>query len=109
MSPEAPGPGDREDPTREADQLHGHYANYFEIGQNAAEFVLDFGQAYTERTKGRLHTRIITSPAYALDFLRLLQQSIDEYRRAFGDPRVRAEVRVSSVDDVPDKENTSDS
>ncbi len=36
-----------EDP-QEADQLTGQYANYYQVGHNAFEFVLDFGQYYPE-------------------------------------------------------------
>ena len=43
----------------------GRYANYFKIGHNAFEFVLDFGQLYPENGQEQIHTRIITSPIYA--------------------------------------------
>jgi hypothetical protein len=64
--------------------LHGQYANHFEVGHNAAEFVLDFGQLYGDAPAARVHTRIITSPTYAADLLTLLQKSLDEYCQAYG-------------------------
>lgn len=63
----------------------GQYANYFEVGHNAFEFVLDFGQLYAgESNEGQFHTRIVTAPVYAHTFLKTLQGSIDQYERTFG-------------------------
>jgi len=36
-----------EDP-QETSKIEGRYANYFKVGHNAFEFVLDFGQYYPE-------------------------------------------------------------
>jgi hypothetical protein len=81
---EALGPGDWNGEAPESTQLHGHYANYFEVGHNAVEFLIDFGQLYADKPAARFHTRIVTSPTYAVELLRLLQQAIDQYRRNFG-------------------------
>ena len=64
-NPQRPGDGDRP---------QGQYANYLEIGTNPLEVVLDFGQTYENDT--RIHTRIITNPHFALEFLRLMQQAL---------------------------------
>ena len=61
----------------------GRYANYFEIGHNAFEFILDFGQMYKCEIS-EFHTRIITNPVYAKAFLISLKESIDNYERDFG-------------------------
>jgi hypothetical protein len=66
------------------DTIEGKYANYFDIGHNAFEFLLDFGQQYSGGTHGLIHTRIITGPSYANELLRVLQKSIDQYEQAFG-------------------------
>ncbi|WHZ21109.1 MAG: hypothetical protein OJF47_000221 [Nitrospira sp.] len=65
-------------------RLEGRYANYFEIGHNAFEFLLDLGQAYPEGERARIHTRIITGPKYAKALCDLLTESIDRYERSFG-------------------------
>ncbi len=65
-------------------QLEGRYANYFQIGHNAFEFLLDFGQLYLESDGAYLHTRIITSPAHAKAFLAILGEALGQYERAFG-------------------------
>ena len=46
-----------EDP-QEAGRLEGKYANYFKVGHNAFEFVLDFGQYYPANGEAQFHTRI---------------------------------------------------
>lgn len=69
---------------QDARQREGKYANYFKIGHNAFEFVIDFGQFYTDNAEAHLHTRIVTNPMYAKAILETLRESIDRYERAFG-------------------------
>lgn len=68
----------------EGGRLEGRYANYFEIGHNAFEFLLDLGQAYPEGERAHIHTRIITGPKYAKALCDLLGESIHRYERTFG-------------------------
>ena len=63
--------------------LKGVYANYFQVGHTAFEFVLDFGQNYAGRQR-RCHTRIVTSPTYARALLMTLTAALEQYRRRFG-------------------------
>jgi hypothetical protein len=65
-------------------KLEGKYANYFKIGHNAFEFVIDFGLCYTEDEEAKLHTRIITNPNYAKALLEILRESIEQYERNYG-------------------------
>jgi hypothetical protein len=65
-------------------QIEGRYTNYFEVGHNAFEFLLDFGQSYLADGEPRLHTRIVTSPAYAKALFELLQESLERYEQTFG-------------------------
>jgi hypothetical protein len=74
--------GDGEEFTQDA--IEGKYANYFEIGHNAFELLLDFGQRYSSEMRGRMHTRIVTGPSYAKELLRVLERSIEQYERTFG-------------------------
>lgn len=60
------------------------YANYLEVGHNSDEFVLDFGQVYSEAEPPQLHSRLVTTPAYAKEMLRTLQESILRYEAEFG-------------------------
>ncbi len=67
-----------------ARELEGRYANYFKVGYNAFEFVIDFGQHYTEARGAQLHTRIVTGPGYAKELLHFLQDRIERYESDFG-------------------------
>lgn len=69
---------------QDASPREGKYANYFMVGCNAVEFVLDFGQLYSEGAEPQLHTRIVTSPVYARAFLETLRESLDQYEHRFG-------------------------
>lgn len=64
--------------------IEGRYANYFKVGHNAFEFVLDFGQYYPEIEKEELYTRIITNPCYAKSLYETLRESIERYEKTFG-------------------------
>ncbi len=65
-------------------KLEGKYANYFKVGHNALEFVMDFGQFYRDSGEAQLHTQIVTNPTYAKAMLEILRESIEQYERSFG-------------------------
>ena len=58
------------------------YANYFEVGHNAFEFLLDAGQVEPQSGQVQLLSRIATSPVHAKLLARLLTQSIEQFERA---------------------------
>jgi len=68
-----------------ADRMRGLYANYFQVGHNACEILIDFGQAYADTDQEYFHTRIVTSPAYAKELLRVLQEALMEYEKQHGE------------------------
>jgi len=65
-------------------QPEGKYANYFQVGHNTLEFVIDFGQSFSDGREEIFHTRIVTSPSYAKELLKVLVDSIDRYESVFG-------------------------
>lgn len=65
-------------------KIEGRYANYFKVGHNAFEFVIDFGQYYPEAEKAKVYTRIITSPFYVKYLYETLRESIRQYEKTFG-------------------------
>lgn len=65
-------------------QRHARYANYFKVGHNAFEFLLDFGQSYGQSGEAAPHTRIVTTPVYAKTFAQTLQEAIARYEQVFG-------------------------
>jgi hypothetical protein len=84
----------------------GRYANYFNIGHNAFEVVLEFGQCYELSEPPQLHSKIVTGPAYAKVLLELLQRSLEEYEKEFG-VVASGELNqvVSRADVTPPKDN----
>jgi hypothetical protein len=64
--------------------VEGRYANGFQVGHNAFEFVLDFQQEYADAPGARTLTRVVTSPAYAKAFLEILAASVARYEKEFG-------------------------
>ncbi len=60
------------------------YANHFEVGHTAFEFVIDFGQRYAGG-HAACHTRIVTSPTYARALLQTLSDAMSEYHKRFGE------------------------
>ena len=76
------------DPMKESllksNPLEGRYANYFRVGFNAIEFIVDFGQHDPESDQAELYTRIITGPTHAKALLEILQDSIQKYEDIHG-------------------------
>ena len=73
-------------PDNGSETLEGRYANYFEVGHNEFEFVIDLGQFYQDEKDVLIHTRIITSPVYLRTLLEVLSKSTEEYEQKFGFP-----------------------
>ena len=65
-------------------KVEGRYANYFKVGHNAFEFILDFGQYYSENEEAELNTRIVTSPAFAKALFETIRESIEQYEKDHG-------------------------
>ena len=65
-------------------RIEGRYANYFKVGHNAVEFVLDFGQFFPDNEQPYLHSRIVTSPVYARALLQTLRSAVAQYEEHFG-------------------------
>jgi hypothetical protein len=64
--------------------LEARYANYFKIGHNAFELIIDCGQCYADNEQPRVNIRIVTSPAYGKLLLKTLTYSLQEYEKAYG-------------------------
>jgi len=78
-------------------KLEARYANYFEVGQNACEFIFDFGQYHPEDDSARMHCRIVTGPAYAKLLAELLRAAIERFEEENG-PIRGAEDEVDPVE-----------
>jgi hypothetical protein len=60
----------------------GRYANSFQIGHNAFEFLIEFGQH--QAGESAFHTRIYVSPQHARILANLLTATLKQHERIFG-------------------------
>ncbi len=77
--------------------MEGRYVNYFEIGHNAFEFLLDFGQCFSEDPEASLHTRIVTSPVYAKRLVGVLEQALSQYEANYGRVADEGEAEMPAI------------
>lgn len=66
------------------EQPAARYANYFQVGHNAFEVIVEFGQHYDGGSEPQMHTRIVSAPICAKALLDLLRTAIEDYERTFG-------------------------
>jgi hypothetical protein len=60
------------------------YANYFEVGHNAFEFLIDFGQYQPEADAVTMHSRMATGPVHAKLLAGLLADAIARFEAEHG-------------------------
>lgn len=73
-----------EPPCPEKKPVESRYANYFEIGFNSHEIVINCSQYYAGDAEPRVVSRIVTSPPYAQWLLELLQKTLQEHEFQYG-------------------------
>ena len=64
--------------------LLAKYANWFNIGHNNFEFVLELGQFHPTDRAPTVHTRIVVGPVYAKALATLLNESLENTKRCSG-------------------------
>jgi len=62
----------------------GVYSNMAFIAHSEAEFVMDFMFLQPAQGKGRVRSRVITSPSHAKRFLKALDENIKKFEKTFG-------------------------
>ena len=60
------------------------YANYCEVGFNAYEFLIDFGQFRPEQAAIHVHSRIVSGPVQAKLFARMLSDAVARHEAEHG-------------------------
>jgi hypothetical protein len=89
------------------------YVNYFEVGHNPFEFLMDLGQYHpgSTETEGRaaIHTRIAIAPPYAKMLSELLSRAVQEHESQHGQialigPQTNPfDIVLSSLGDFEDR------
>jgi hypothetical protein len=62
--------------------FNGVYCNLAAISHTETEVIMDF--IYIHPPKGRVRSRVITSPAHAKRLLKALQENLVNYEKTFG-------------------------
>jgi len=60
------------------------YVNYFEVGHNAFEFLIDFGQIDPQTGDINLNNRIALGPTHAKILSRLMSGAVSQFETQFG-------------------------
>jgi len=61
------------------------YANYFEVGHNAFEFLLDFGQFQPDSASVNMHSRMVAGPVHAKLLMKLLTEAVTRFETEHGE------------------------
>ena len=69
---------------QQSNKCEARYANYFEVGHNAFEFIFDFGQYYPDTECAQMHSRLVMGPVYAKLLADLLKGAIQRFEEANG-------------------------
>jgi hypothetical protein len=77
----------------EVDEItaQGVYANLGVISHSENEFIFDFIFIQPQVPKGKVRSRIITSPQHAKRFMLALQENVRKYEEQFGEMRPDAD------------------
>jgi len=91
-------------PNTDHSRLIAGYANYFEVGHNAFEFLIDFGQIDPQTGETNINSRLAVGPTHAKLFAHLLDGAVRKYESQFGQiADVRDQDPLSTVlDTSPD-------
>ena len=84
--------GDRHRKTRQVSielppDLDAIYSNLAVITHTASEIVIDFASVLPNAPKGKIHARIVTTPASAKALLRALGDNLKKYEQLYGEVR----------------------
>lgn len=92
---------DGQTPANDGRTLVAGYANYFEVGHNPYEFLIDFGQVDPQRGSATINSRLAFSPTHAKLLMRILARAVEQYERDFGAiADVREDDPLASILDV---------
>ena len=78
-------PRGRRQAQKPSEPLEARYTNYFEVGHNAYEFIIDFGQYQPQGGAVRMQTRIVTGPVFAKLLSGLLTQAVEQFEGEHGE------------------------
>jgi len=66
------------------EMAQGCYVNFAMVNHTPSEFVLDFVYIQPQQPRGKVRSRIITSPVHAKRLLMALSDNVAKYEKRFG-------------------------
>ena len=63
----------------------GIYSNFCMITHSPSEFILDFGRILPGLPNAKIYSRILSTPQHAKQFLKILQQNIENFEEKHGE------------------------
>lgn len=65
-------------------ESEARYANFFEVGHNAYEFLIEFGQYQPKAENVQVQSRIVTGPVFAKLLLSILTKAVAQFEEEHG-------------------------
>ena len=84
----------------------GVYANFCMITHSPSEFIIDFGRIVPGLPNAKIYSRILSTPQHAKQFLKTLQQNIENYESKHGEismPGMPDEKDIGFKAEIPGK------
>lgn len=63
----------------------GVYSNFCMITHSPSEFIIDFGRIVPGLPNAKIYSRILSTPQHAKQFLKILQQNIENFESKHGE------------------------
>lgn len=67
------------------EMAEGTFVNILHVFHNGHEFVLDFGRVIPGKQEAKIKSRLVTTPAQFKDMVRVLNQNLGMFEKAFGE------------------------
>ncbi|MCF7794097.1 MAG: DUF3467 domain-containing protein [Candidatus Cloacimonetes bacterium] len=74
----------------------GVYSNFCMITHSPSEFIIDFGRIVPGLPNAKIYSRILSTPQHAKQFLKILQQNIENFENKHG------EINMPGMPDAKD-------
>jgi len=70
------------------DVAQGKYANFAVVNHTPTEFMLDFVFMQPQQPRGKVLSRIVTSPVHAKRFMLALTENMKKFEKRFGEVKL---------------------
>jgi len=75
----------------------GIYSNFVLTGNTPSEFLLDFARMLPGLKKAKVFSRIIMTPQSAKSLLHVLERTVEQYEKNFGEIKIKGGKESSQI------------